>query len=292
MKKTIYLYKSGELIRKDYSLELKTKEEDIYIPIEQVNLIVCFGDITLNKRVLSLLNSYSVTMIFYNFYGTYIGRFTPKKYSDGKIIVNQVHAYDGELRLYISKRMIESESRNVLSFIKYYNKKQSGFEQEIQDIEQLIQYIDLAESVEQLMLVEARIKKEYYSCFDSVIKNKDFVFVNRGINPPLNEVNSLLSYGYALLYADVLSDIDRSPLLPQISFIHSLSKESDSLHFDIADILKPIFIDRMVIRMINRNQFNISHFEKKKGGVYLNKEGIKIYLHEYEEFMKKSVKIG
>ena len=39
MKKTIYLYKSGTLKRKDFSLACVTKDETIPIPIRQVDLI-------------------------------------------------------------------------------------------------------------------------------------------------------------------------------------------------------------------------------------------------------------
>ncbi len=119
------------------------------------------------------------------------------------------------------------------------------------------------------------------------------LFKQRLFYPPLNEINALLSYGYAILYANILSDIDRSPLLPQISYLHSLSKQSDSLQFDLADMMKPIFIDRLILRMINRQQFNKSHFEYKENGVcYLNKDGIKIFLNEYEKLMEKSIKMG
>ncbi|WP_285959207.1 CRISPR-associated endonuclease Cas1 [Thomasclavelia spiroformis] len=294
MKKVFYLYKSGELQRKDFSLLLQEKNGNVvYIPVEQINLIVCFGNVNLNKRVLGLLNSYSVSILFFNYYGDYIGRFTPKKYSDGKIIINQVNSYHNYKRLYTAKKMIFTEVKNILSLLKYYNKKYHLLEQMIINVDNELNKLDTIESIEELLLLEAIIKKQYYSSFDYIIKNPNFIFKNRSFYPPLNEVNALLSYGYAILYANVLSDIDKSPLLPQISYIHSLSKQSDSLQFDIADMLKPIFIDRLILRMINKNQIKTNYFEyKENGACYLNKEGIKVFLYEYEKLMQKSIKIG
>ena len=294
MKKVFYLYKSGELQRKDFSLLLQEKNGNVvYIPVEQINLIVCFGDVNLDKRVLGLLNSYSVSILFFNYCGDYIGRFTPKKYSDGKIIINQVNSYHNHKRLYIAKKMIFTEVKNILSLLKYYNKKYHLLEQMIINVDNELNKLDTIESIEELLLLEAIIKKQYYSSFDYIIKNPNFIFKNRSFYPLLNEVNALLSYGYAILYANVLSDIDKSPLLPQISYIHSLSKQSDSLQFDIADMLKPIFIDRLILRMINKNQIKTNYFEyKENGACYLNKEGIKVFLYEYEKLMQKSIKIG
>lgn len=294
MKKVFYLYKSGELIRRDSSLILKEKNGNvIYIPIEQTQLIICCSDITLNKRVLGLLNTYDICIIFFNYYGDYIGRFTQKKYSDGKIIINQIKSYENEKRLVISKAFVYAESRNILSLLKYYEKKQHLFESLINDVDSELMKLDYINDIDHLFLIEAHIKKIYYSSFDMIIKNKSFIFDYRSFYPPKNEVNALLSYGYAILYANVLSEIDKSPLMPQISYMHSLSKQSDSLQFDIADMLKPIFIDRLVFRLINKGQIQLDHFEyKNEYTCYLNREGIKVFLEEYEKLMSKSIKIG
>lgn len=294
MKKNFYLYKSGELQRKDSSLILKEKNGNvIYIPIEQINLIICCNDIVLNKRALGLLNYYSVSIIFFNYYGDYIGRFTPKKYNDGKILINQVKSYESSQRLIISKIIIYTEIKNSISLLKYYHKKNKNLENQIQSINQYLKDINNMNSVEELLLLEAQMKKVYYSSFDIIIKNKTFQFKQRSYYPPKNEVNALLSYGYAILYANILSELDKSPLLPQISYIHSLSKQTDSLQFDLADMMKPIFVDRLVFRLINKGQIKLSHFEyKNEDTCYLNKEGIKLFLESYEKFMNNSIKIS
>lgn len=276
MKKIFYINKNGMLERKDSSLILKEKNHNIhYIPIEQLDLIICNSDITLNKRVLSLLNYHNISIIFFNFYNDYIGRFTPKKYSDGKIIMNQIESYNNHKRMIIVRSILEAELLNSMSLLKYYHKKENRYSSQINTIQSLKIKISNLNNVDESLLLEARIKKSYYSAFDTIIKNKDFIFYNREYNPTSNEVNALLSYGYAILYATILSDIDKSPLLPQISYIHSLSKQSDSLQFDIADILKPIIVDRLVFRLINKNQIKLCHFDYKNEACYLNKEGIK-----------------
>lgn len=293
MKRTIYLYKSGNLIRKDDSLALITKKEQVvYLPINQINTIICFCDVELNKRVLSLLNRHNIIILFFNFYGQYIGRFTPKKYADGKVILKQVNAYCGMKRIQIAKIMTKAEIKNLISVLKYYNKKERCFIKEIDCIELLLSKTDLSYEIEDILLIEAQAKKIYYSCFDRIILNKEFVFERRSMNPTLNEVNSMLSYGYALLYSDVLAKLDRSSLLPQIAFIHSLSKSTDALQYDIADMFKPVFIDRLVFRLINRKQIKLTDFSYNGDICYMNKEGIKIFVCEYEKLMEKSLLIG
>lgn len=70
MKRVIYLYKSGTLQRQDASLILKQKNDKVdYIPVEQIDAIICFGEVDLNKRTLSLLNSYQITILFLTIMG-------------------------------------------------------------------------------------------------------------------------------------------------------------------------------------------------------------------------------
>lgn len=291
MKKVVYLYKSGNLKRKDSSLVLESKDKDDYIPIEQVDMIICFSEVSLNKRVLALLNKYEVSILFYNFYGNYIGRYAPKDYKDGRVLVNQVNKYrDESQRLYISKSILKASIKNMLSVLKYYRKKGKNLDELIKKLEDSVGTVPDIETMNELMLIEANAKQTYYKMFDVVLENENFKFKKRTKNPPQNEVNAMLSYGYALLYGIILSILDRSSLFPQISFIHSLSKDSDSLQYDLADIFKPIYVDRMVLRLIRKKQIKQSHFEYKPDGrCFLSKEGTKVFIEEFNTLLQSTI---
>lgn len=291
MKKIFYLYKSGALKRKDNSVVLEGKTNTDYIPIEQLDVIICFSEISFNKRVLSLLNQYQISVLFYNFYGNYIGRFSPKEYRDGRVLVNQVMMFENEeTRLEIAKAFLSGSIKNMLALLKYYNKKGKNLQNIIQQLNGFLMELDLVNSVDKLLLVEAKAKQTYYKMFDVVLENNDFKFEKRMKNPPKNEVNAMLSYGYALLYGIILAVLDRSSLFPQISFIHSLSKNCDSLQFDLADIFKPIYIDRMILRLIRKKQIKKEYFDYKEDGrCYLNKLGTKVFVEEFNQMLQSTV---
>lgn len=293
MKKTVYLYKSGTLSRKNDSLCLIEKNDNVhYLPIEQLDRIFVFGEVTLNKRVLSLLKKNEVSLLFFNYYGHYIGRFTPKQYVEGKAIIDQVAAYQDELkRLYIAIQITNAEIMNMIALVKYYEKEGYDLEFILSQLETYKYQLENCITIDDLLLIEAQAKKSYYQCFDIILEKYRYHFDKRMIQPPGNEMNSLLSYGYYLLYADFITALDKSPLLPSISFIHSVNKSSESLQFDLADILKPVIIDRMVLRIIRRNQIQDEYFDKKQGSCYLNKRGLNLYLQEYEAQLEKSVEI-
>lgn len=287
MKKIFYLYKPGFLKRKDASLSLESKKQIDYIPIEQVDIIICFSEVSFNKRTLSLLNKYHIPILFYNYYGNYIGRYTPKEYKDGKVLVNQVMTYqDSNRRLYIAKAIIYGSIKNMLSILKYYEKKGKDLSTIISKLQEYQSQLKEVDSIEKLLIIEAKSKQAYYGLFDIVLENEPFKFIKRTKRPPQNEINAMLSYGYSILYGLLLGIIDRSSLSPQISFIHSLSKNCDSLQFDIADIFKPIIIDRLIIRMIRKKQIKTEYFDHKDDGrVYLNQDGVSIFVSELDALL-------
>ena len=125
MKQIFYLYESGLLKKKDDSLVLISKGNNLfYMPIEQIYSIMCYADITLNKRVISLLNKKQISLHFLNYYGKYIGRYIPKKHGYGKVLIEQVWCFlDVEKKLYIAKALTTGYIKNMQSLILYYCKK-------------------------------------------------------------------------------------------------------------------------------------------------------------------------
>lgn len=294
MKKRIYLFKSGELRCQDTSLVYISKEDKKYIPIIQVEIIFVFGNCTLNKSVLKLMSEYNIKIYFFTYNGNYLGSYVPKKNYIGKMLLSQIELFNDKERLVTyQKEIIYSSIHNMVAVLKYYKKKRHANIFQIQELENLkdkIKNIEL-NSVNNLLIIEARSKQIYYSAFNQILLNKEFVFIKRSTFPPKDEINAVMSYGYAILYGLVETAIYTSNLFPQIGMIHGTSKPNNSLKYDIADIFKPVIIDRLIFRMINKKQLTKDSFEKKEDGVYLTKDGASIFINELEILLQSTIMV-
>lgn len=144
-----------------------------------------------------------------------------------------------------------------------------------------------------LLLWEARIKKAYYSSFDTILEGTGFIFERRSKNPPHNEINAMMSYGYSILYSTILSILDQSRLLPELSFIHSTIKAGPSLQYDIADLFKPVVVDRLLFKLVRRKQIQKQHFEFfEDGRCCFTQEGIKVFIQAYHELLSQTISIN
>lgn len=64
MKKDIYIFNDGELKRKDNTLYFESDGRKKYIPVEEINNLYVFGEITLNKRFLDFASQKRYVYIF------------------------------------------------------------------------------------------------------------------------------------------------------------------------------------------------------------------------------------
>lgn len=117
----------------------------------------------------------------------------------------------------------------------------------------------------------------------------DFVFEKRTKRPPKNQINTLISFGNSILYTTVLSEIYNTHLDPRIGFLHTSNNRRFTLNLDIAEIFKPIIVDRTIFKLVSKNMISSKHFDKKVGGILIKDEGKKIFIQDLEEKLKTTI---
>lgn len=297
MRKTLYITKSGEFKRKDNTLFFETEEEKrIFVPVEDINDILIFSEVTFNTKLLDFLSQKKICVHFFNYYGYYSGTYYPREHLNaGHVILKQSELYlDKDRRLDLAKRFVGGSISQMKQVLKYYVNRRIENNNQIKTVlEEISSNHDdyrNATNIEELMAVEGHVREKYYSCFDEIIQNKDFTFDKRSRRPPLNALNALISFGNSLCYTMVLSEIYKTHLDPRIGYLHSTNFRRFSLNLDVAEIFKPIMVDRLIFQLINKKMITKKHFEQEHGGgILLNENGRKIFLEQMEQKMRTTV---
>jgi CRISPR-associated protein Cas1 len=125
---------------------------------------------------------------------------------------------------------------------------------------------------------------------DLILKSENFKFGQRTRRPPRNRVNALVSFGNSLMYVTVLCEIHRTHLDPRIGFLHTTNQRRYTLNLDVAEIFKPIIVDRVIFTLINRGALQAKDFRSATEGVFLTEQGRKTFLEAYETRLKETIK--
>jgi len=292
MKKTIYLSSSGELKRKENTLFFETKSGRKYIPIQDTQEIMIFGEVTINKKLLDFISQNGIPMHFFNYYGYYSGTFYPREHlSSGHMILMQAQHYmDQDKRIGLAREFVRGGVANILKVLQYYSRREVELSDLMDNIEALGGKMGSAQDTDQLMGLEGNVREYYYKAFDRITGDPEFAFESRTRRPPRNRINALISFGNSMVYTAALSEIYKTHLDPRIGFLHTANFRRFSLNLDVAEIFKPIIADRLIFTLINKKMISPKDFEEGTGGVALKEKGRNTYLQQFDERMKTTVK--
>lgn len=292
MKKTLYVFNDGEFKRKDNTLFFESEQGRRFIPVEDVHEIHIFSEVNLNKRFLEFLTQKEIILHFYNHHGYYAGSYYPREHlNSGYMILRQAEHYlDNKRRFKLARLFVQGAAANMQEVLTYYNNRHKDVAEPLNAIANLLDKIDDNMTIEALMAIEGNIREAYYSAFNTIIDKGDFVFSGRSRRPPRDRINALISFGNTIAYTACLSEIYRTHLDPRISFLHTTNFRRFSLNLDLAEIFKPILVDRIIFYLLARNMLKSVDFEKKAGGILLNDKGRQAFVSEWENRLRTTIK--
>lgn len=159
-------------------------------------------------------------------------------------------------------------------------------------LKELLPAIATCESTAELMGFEGRAAKIYFGVFDQLVlhSREDFPFTQRSRRPPLDNLNSLLSFLYTLLVNEATSALETVGLDPYVGFLHRDRPGRPSLALDLMEELRPVFADRLALSLINRKQITGKGFiQKESGGVLMDDDTRKTVLTAWQERKKEQI---
>jgi len=299
MKKTYYLFNPGHLERKDNTLKFTPIEEDgngidvegqpRFLPVENISDMYVFGSLSAKSSLYNFLGQNDIAVHFFDYYENYTGSFMPKdSLLSGRMLLAQTSFYQNKKkRVAIAQRFIEGAAFNMVKNLKYYNKRGRDVDDIITRIETYASNIAQTLAVDELMGLEGNIRMSYYEAFDLILN--DFEMGNRSKQPPSNEVNALISFGNMMCYSQCLRAIHQTQLNPTISYLHSPGERRYSLSLDISEIFKPLLVDRVIFKVLNKRELQEKHFDKKLNKCLLNQAGKKIFVKAFEDRLNETI---
>lgn len=300
MKKTYYLFNPGVLERKDNTLKFTPYEEDgngeylrpgqpRFLPVEDVGELYVFGSLRANSALFNFLGQKDIAVHFFDYYENYTGSFMPRDgLLSGRMLLAQTAFHQNKKkRVALAQKFIEGAAANMLKNLNYYDRRGKDLTSQIERIETLSDGIASTTEIDELMGLEGNIRMSYYEAFDLILN--DFQMEGRSKQPPQNEVNALVSFGNMMCYSQCLRAIHQTQLNPTISYLHTPGERRYSLCLDISEIFKPIIVDRIIFKVLNKKEIQERHFDKKLNRCLLNEEGRKIFVKNFEEKLNETI---
>ena len=291
-----HLINEGILTKRDYTLLFEGPTGKKYIPVETTDSLYVYSNIIFSGNFFEFVNKKGLNVTLIDKYGEKIGSFVPQNNRRNiKTEIKQLKVYDNEKeRLELAKKLEIASVSNIRANLKYYARRKNSerLQDAVTGISRLIQQLNEAKDVTKLMTIEAQSRQKYYQCFNEILNDEDFIFEKRTRRPPEDPLNAMISFGNTLLYQRIANEINRTSLDIRIGIVHAAGSRPESLNLDLADLFKPILVDRTIFTLVNRKMLEATDFvEVENNGIYLSREGKKQFIREFERKLYQKVQI-
>ncbi len=292
LERTIHVFSSGTFRQEGNTVCFEGGEGRRFLPVEAVREICVHGEVDLNKRFLEFLSKKEVVLHYFSHYGYYMGSFYPREhYNSGYMTLRQAEHYlDEEKRLRLARAFVEGSLGNVLRVEKYYAARGKDLGRTVEGLEALSRLSGEQGGVPELMAIEGNARDLYYRTFDVILEGAGLPFEGRSRRPPENELNALLSFGNSLMYTTVLSEIYKTHLDPRIGYLHTTNARRFSLNLDVAEIFKPIIVDRLIFTLVGKRMLGKEDFDRERGGLWLKEAARRRFVEAYEERLRATIR--
>lgn len=278
------------------------------IPFLNIEGIVCFSYIGCSPALMGKCVENSIPINFLTPHGRFLAKVCGETRGNVTLRVAQIDKFR-EHGLTLSKNTMAAKFCNTISVVKRTLhdtptlRNDEDMEKAVQIMNNGINNLWTAESIEQIIGIEGNVAHGYFSVFDKLIKNpnKVFSFKNRSKRPPLDATNAMLSFMYSIYTNEIASALETVGLDSYIGFCHALRSGRNSLACDLIEETRCI-LERFVLSLINLKIFNENDFEQQiSGAVYLNSDGrAKILKHWQDKkrsdmvhpYLKQKIPVG
>lgn len=269
----IYLRQEGETLVAELQREVKLR-----LPIHTLSGIVCFGNVMCSPFLLGLCGERGVHVSFLSEYGKFLARVSGPISGNVLLRREQFRVVENPpAACLIAKNIVLGKianSRTVLQRLLRDHGEDERVAHAVNMLANILRRVQSVEDVDTLRGLEGEAASHYFSVFDSLVvsQKKDFAMTLRSRRPPLDPINTLISFLYTILAHDCEGALEGVGLDPQMGFLHALRPGRPSLALDLMEEFRSVLADRVALSLINLNQINVKGFVTSESGAVTMKD--------------------
>lgn len=229
-------------------------------------IIVTGQGVSMSSNLINFCLTNKIPIDFFDHQGTHLGAVISAKSLQDSLWEKQ-NAADELLKRTLALSIIAGKIRNQFSLVKYFHKyhknhypnlqaKLNAMDEGVTTFKEWRRQVKLVspDFKEKLLGYEAQVAIRYWDYIRELISDDNVGFEHREHQGARDLVNSMLNYGYAILYVRVMQALLAARLNPFNSIIHARQEGKPTLVYDMVEIFRSQVVDRIVISLIQKGQ--------------------------------------
>ena len=234
-----------------------------------------FGNPQISTQLIKALNHRQINLHYFSMSGGYLCSLMSAKHFNYEDQVDQFLACSQtDFCLDLSKRIIESKVLNQKLLLQAYDEDHIFDEEDLAKFDNYIEKIKTAESLQSLRGYEGKAATLYFYYLKWILPH-EFHFKARSKHPAKDPFNSLLGFGYSILYAYIIGQVYKYGLNPGIGIMHQNKRKHACLASDLMEEWRPIIVDDTVMHLVLDTIIKVEDFTKREDGPCIMNKDLK-----------------
>ncbi len=268
-------------------------------PLHTLAGVVCFSYPGVSPALMGACAERGVSLAFCTPQGRFLARVSGE--NNGNVLLRRTQyrvADDLEQSCQIARTMIFGKLYNARRSIER-TRRDHGLRLDAeklshasQIIQTLLPTVAQESDLDRLRGLEGTGATAYFNVLDDMVLNykETFFFHTRSRRPPLDPMNAMLSFAYALLANDCAAALESVGLDSYVGFLHRDRPGRSSLALDLMEELRPCMADRFVLTLINNRTVGASDFiQRENGSVRLRDDARRMFLKNWQEKKRETL---
>jgi len=274
---TLYITSSGAYLSREGETVVIRREDDsrLRVPLHTLSGIICFGHVMCSPQLMELCGERGVTLSFLSQSGRFWARVQGPV--SGNVLLRREQyrqAEDPEASARLAWAVVAAKianSRTVLlrAMRDYPDAEHVGKLQEAAGhLASILKSTPAQSPLDTVRGHEGEAARVYFGVFDHLIvaQKADFRFTQRSRRPPLDNLNAVLSFLYAILCHDAASALEGVGLDPAVGSLHRDRSGRPGLALDLMEEFRAYLADRLALSLVNRQQIRGAGFRRTDSG--------------------------
>lgn len=287
----VHVQAQGSRISKSGDCILVKKDDDVKkIRLIDMAEVTVFGNVQITTQAVRELCKRNIPICYMTYGGWFVGMTAGAPHKNVELRINQYgkHA-DKAASIRIAREMVYAKIKNCATMLRRNHRAVP--EDKIGELDGFAQRARSIKQYDSLLGIEGMAARIYFSEFTGMIKSEsmEFDFTGRNRRPPLDPINAILSFLYAMLARQAMTIVSMVGFDPYVGYLHMPKYGKPALALDIIEEFRPIVGDSVCITLVNNGEITESDVVKTGFGVSLTDKGRRTVISAYERRMDTTI---
>lgn len=260
-KQTIHLLAHGDRVgRSGETLKITPRDgAETVLPIEDIEEIVLHGYAQVSTQAIALCAYKNIPIHWISAGGNYLCTLNSGTGRVQRRIAQYEYMSKPENQLSLAKRTVENRMNNQIQVVLRQSRGDKPLRQSltkhVRQMRKLKSNVKEASCADSLRGYEGACANTYFDALKRILADKvpeEFRFEKRSRRPPQDRFNAILSFGYSLLYKEVMSAVLVVGLEPSLGYYHRPRSSAYPLALDVMELFRVPIWDIPVLASLSK----------------------------------------